>query len=66
MKYKKLAAEMLVNDITKKDLAELLGKSVETINRKIKGKSDFSTQEVVVIMKTYFKNKSANYIFDIK
>lgn len=64
--YKRLAAEMTVKGITKKDLSILINKSVQKINRVFKGSSDFSYEEVQLIMRIYFKDKSVNYIFGEK
>lgn len=61
--YKRLKAEMMVNDITNEDLAELLGENVENIDNKINGQSDFSLNEVVLIMDTYFPTESTDYLF---
>lgn len=61
--YKRLAAEMFVNGITKKDLAKLLNKSVDTINNKLNGVSDFTNNEVALIMNTYFKGETVEHIF---
>lgn len=61
--YKRLAAEMLVDGITKKDLAILLGRSKETINKKLNGISDFTNNEVALIMNTYFKGDTVEHIF---
>lgn len=61
--YKRLIAEMYVNGIAKKDLAKLLGKSKETINKKLNGISDFTNKEVSIIMNTYFKEDTVEHIF---
>lgn len=61
--YKRLAAEMYVDGITKKDLAILLGKSKETISKKLNGVSDFTNNEVALIMNTYFKGDTVEHIF---
>lgn len=63
MKYKRLATEMLSNDISKKDFAELLEISIDDINDKINGPSDFLIGEVVLIMDTYFKDKHIEDVF---
>lgn len=61
--YKRLIAEMYVNEISKKDIANLLHKSVDTINNKLNGVSDFTNNEVALIMNTYFKGDTVEHIF---
>lgn len=63
MKYKRLLAEMLVNGVSKEDMAKLLGKTPTTINNKIKGKTPFFFNEAIKIMDTYFPNETIDYIF---
>lgn len=65
MKYKRLFAELFVKDITKKDIAKLLGKSISAINSRFNGETSFTCNEVLKIMQEYFKDSSAEYIFSI-
>lgn len=63
MKYKRLLAEMFVKNTTKKDLAVLLELTEEEIIAKLEGDSDFFLKEVLLIMNTYFKTQTIDYIF---
>jgi len=66
MGYNRLIAEMIARKITKKDVAFLIGKSVDTVSKKINGKSDFTLNEVMAIMEKFFKGESVDYIFTKK
>lgn len=51
--YLKLKGWMTENKVKQKDLAELLGKNVPTVNRKLNGKSKFDVDEIRLICETY-------------
>ena len=51
--YLKLKGWMTENKVKQKDLAELLGKNVPTVNRKLNGKSNFDVDEIRLICETY-------------
>ncbi len=63
MKYRRLIAEMYARDISKDDLAILLGKSRRAISNRINGKTEFTCIEVKTIMNTYFKDCTINFVF---
>lgn len=51
--YSKFKGWLRENDLTYKDIAELIGNSVPTVNAKINGQSDFSLAEVNIIINKY-------------
>lgn len=52
--YYKLKAFLVQNNITQKELAELLGKSLSALNQNINGTGgDFSIKEIRLICNTY-------------
>lgn len=51
--YLKLKGWMTENKVKQKDLAELIGKNVPTVNRKLNGKSKFNVDEIRLICETY-------------
>lgn len=51
--YAKFKGWLRENDLTYKDIADLIGNSVATVNAKINGQSDFSLAEVNVIISKY-------------
>lgn len=53
MPFKKVIAWMKENRITRKELAELLGKRPETVSHKLSGRQRFSIEEIELICSTY-------------
>lgn len=51
--YSKFKGWLRENGLTYKDIAELIGNSVPTVNAKINGQSDFSLAEVNIIINKY-------------
>ena len=51
--YSKFKGWLRENDLTYKDVAELIGNSVPTVNAKINGQSDFLLAEVNIIINKY-------------
>lgn len=51
--YTKFKGWLRSNELTYKDIAELLGISVATVSAKINGKSDFLLSEIQAIKKEY-------------
>lgn len=51
--YSKFKGWLRENNLTYKDIAELIGNSVPTVNAKINGQSDFSLAEVNIIINKY-------------
>lgn len=47
MKFKKLRAKMVEREMTQEKLADVLGISVQTLNSKINGRTQFTLEEVI-------------------
>lgn len=63
MLRKNLIKRMIDEDISRKDIADLLGLSEKTTKRKIDGDVDFKWLETLKIKNTYFKNDSYEELF---
>lgn len=63
--YKNLLAEMVRNDIDKKDLARTLQLSEKTVSNKLNGITAFTVPEAKVIMQMLPKNYTFDYLFTV-
>lgn len=64
--YKEFMAWMLVNDISRKDLIELLNLSDSTLSHRLNGTgADFSMEEVRKIVDKY-GNEVTRFFFNVK
>ena len=61
-----LEAEMVRNKISRSDIAKLLGLTYGTILSKFNGESKWGYEECVKIRDTYFKDKTLEYLFEVK
>lgn len=61
-----LEAEMVRNKISRSDIAKLLGLTYRTILSKFNGESKWGYEECVKIRDTYFKDKTLEYLFEVK
>ena len=62
--YKNLEAEMVRENITRKDLANLLNVRYATIIDKLKGRYSFTLDEAFKIRNKYFPYLSFEYLFE--
>jgi|CZCB01.1.fsa_nt_gi hypothetical protein len=62
--YKNLLAEMARHNISRKQIAELIGGSYNHVREKIKGKYEFEYGEAVKIQETFFPDLDLKYLFD--
>ncbi len=63
MKYKNLIGEIAKAEITKKELAEMLGIHWNSISNKLSGESSFTVDEAIKIRDCYFRNSLISYLF---
>lgn len=61
--YRFLKGEMIKRNISRKDLAKLIGKSQTTINCKLRGEYSFTYDEAVTIYKNYFSDLNIFELF---
>ena len=61
-----LEAEMVRNKISRSDIAKLLGLTYRTILSKFNGERKWGYEECVKIRDTYFKDKTLEYLFEVK
>lgn len=61
--YRNLLAEMVRNNITKKQIAKFLGLRVATICDKMNGKYSFKLDEAFKIKTKFFPQLSIEYLF---
>jgi len=52
--YKFLAKKMKEENISEKNIADLLGIQIQAVSRKMNRKSDYKLQEAILIWKKYF------------
>ena len=62
--YRNLKAEMVRENITNNDLANLLKVRPATISDKINSKYEFKLTEAFAIKNKYFPNLSIEYLFE--
>ncbi len=63
MRYENLDAEKARRGVTNAMFAEAIGKSVETIDKKMSGKVDWKINEVLAIKRKFFPNDTLDYLF---
>ncbi|MEE0744916.1 MAG: hypothetical protein UIL73_00360 [Anaerovoracaceae bacterium] len=61
---KNLIAEMARNDMSYKDLAEILGRDEKSISNKISCKTEFTRKEMILIKKEVFPDCTLDYLFE--
>lgn len=61
-----LEAELAREGINKAQIARLLRISNRAVYDKIHGRTKFTTDQAILIQKTYFPNKSIEYLFEPK
>lgn len=64
--YKNLEEEMVKNNITQKQISELLNVRAATVSDKINGKFPFKLNEAFKIQTKFFPALSIEYLFDTK
>lgn len=60
---KNLEAEMKRNNISRNDIANLLGISYRTVHSRFNGESEWGYSECVKIRDSYFQGMSLDYLF---
>lgn len=60
---KNLEAEMKRHDVSRKDIARILGVSYSTIHSRFNGTSQWLYEECVAIQKGLFPNAELDYLF---
>lgn len=63
---KNLEAEMKRNDVSRKDIAQILGVSYSTVHSRFNGTSQWLYEECVAIQKNIFPNSELDYLFDVQ
>lgn len=61
--FKNLEAEMVRKSITRKDIADLINVSYNTVSNKLNGNNRFFFDEAYKIKKKYFPEHSIEYLF---
>ena len=62
--YRFLRGEMVKRNVSRKDLADTIGKSQTTINCKLRGEYPFSYDEAVAIYQKFFKDLDIFQLFE--
>ena len=62
--FKNLEAEMVRNNISRQDIANLLNLSYNTIGCKMSGKNKFLYDEAIRIRNAFFPDLSVEFIFE--
>lgn len=63
--YRNLAAVMVRNGVTRKDLAQVLGCTVGTVGQKLTGKTDFNFAEAKKIKRYLGVDMPIDVLFDV-
>lgn len=58
-----LIREMILRNITKKEMAKFLGISLVSLYNKLNRKSKFTIDEAMALKNTYFKDCEYEYLF---
>lgn len=58
-----LTREMILRNITKKEMAKFLGISLVSLYNKLNRKSKFTIDEAMALKNTYFKDCEYEYLF---
>lgn len=61
--YRNLEAEIVRNSLSKWDIAKAIGKSYNTFNLKLKGKSPFTYDEALTIQEKFFSEIDLKKLF---
>ena len=64
--YANLRRELFAAGITQIQLAKLLGVGTNTIAKKMHGKTQFKSGEMIAIKREFFPDKSIEYLFDMQ
>lgn len=62
--YRNLEAELKRNEITREQLAQLLGVTVSTMSEKLTKPNRLKVHEAKKIRKTFFPNLTLDYLFE--
>lgn len=62
--YRNLQAEIARKGLTSAEIAKRLGMSRNTFSRKLRGKSKFFIDQLVIIKKEFFPECSTDYLFE--
>ena len=63
--YKNLEAEIVRHNISKNDIAKVIGKNYITLTLKLRGKSSFLYEEAVKIQETFFPEYDLKELFAV-
>ncbi len=66
MVYPNLVAEMSRHGISEKDIADVIGKSPDTVKNWLKGKGDFPVGKAFLVQEKYFPSCTIAYLFSNK
>lgn len=58
-----LTREMILRNVSKKEMAKFLGISLPSLYNKLKRKSAFTINEAMALRNTYFKDCEYEYLF---
>lgn len=62
--YKNLRAEMIRQDVSAKDISEILGIKFKTAQKKVNGQINFSLKDCKLIASLFKENNDINYLFE--
>lgn len=62
--YKRIEAQIILSGISRKELAQALGMSYNTLNLKLNGKRDFSLAEAIQTKRLLNAKESVEMLFD--
>lgn len=61
--HKILEAEMLISNVSKRDLAAAIGKSYSAVAKKLRGTAPFTYDEAIAIQERFFPDKDIRDLF---
>lgn len=62
--YKRIEAQIILSGVSRKELAQALGMSYNTLNLKLSGKRDFSLAEAVEVKRLLNAQDPVEMLFD--
>lgn len=62
--YANLRRDLFNSGITQAQIAKLLGIGTNTVSKKMHGKTEFKSSEMIAIKREFFPDKTLEYLFD--
>jgi hypothetical protein len=64
IEFRNLAAEKARYKVSNKMIAEVIGKSIDTVDKKMSGAIDWKANEMLAIKRAFFPQYTLDYLFE--